>query len=370
MKFIPINQPFLGKDEKDAVIEVLDSGQLTDSSYDGGKKVREFEGKLRRLLAVKHVIAVNSGTAALHTSLVASCVGRGDEVIVPSFTFAATANVVRAVDAKPVFVDIKSDYNLDPSDVRKKLTRRTRAIIPVHLYGYPADLEELHEIASRNSVRVIEDAAESLGAEYHGRQTGSTSDLGCFSLYATKVATSGEGGAISTNDDQLADRIRKIRNHGMVEGYDPIILGFNYRMAEILAAIISVQMDKLQEFISIRRRNVSRLAETVEKLRGVRFTQNSGDRTHVWYLYTLFLKQNRDRIQEALRKKGIGAAVYFRMPVHKTPYYSQLGFSHLELPKTESASRHVLSLPVHPLVPVANVDYIAREFESAVKKFI
>ena len=174
-------------------MDVLDSGMLTDSSYAGGKFVREFEGKLASHLGVKHVVAVNSGTAALQTSLMAYNVKEGDEVIIPSFTFEATANVVIACSAKPVFADVLADYTIDPEDVRRKITKKTKAIIPVHLYGYPVDLAEIREVAEASSVKVVEDAAESLGAEYRGRQTGNTDHAGCFSLYATKVITSGEG---------------------------------------------------------------------------------------------------------------------------------------------------------------------------------
>ena len=182
-------------------------------------------------------------------------IGPGDEVIVPAFTFEATANVVLACGAKPVFADIKDDYNIDPRDVRKKIGKKTKAIIPVDVYGYPADLDEIREIADKSSVKVIEDAAESLGAEYRGRPTGKTDHAGCFSLYATKVITSGEGGAITTDDDEFADRVRLVRNHGMRGGYDTRVLGFNYRMPEIPAAIASVQMDRLDGYIAARRRN-------------------------------------------------------------------------------------------------------------------
>src|ERR1700688_2965818 len=249
MKFIPINIPLLGKEEKDAAMKVLASGLLTNASYGGGKFVKEFEGKLKARDGTKHAIAVNSGTAALHTSLVASGIGPGDEVVVPAFTFEATANVVLACGAKPVFADIREDYNIDPRDVRRKVGKKTKAIIPVDVYGYPSDLDEIREIADKSALKVIEDAAESLGAEYHGRPTGKTDHSGCFSLYATKVITSGEGGAITTDDDDFADTARLVRNHGMREGYDTRVLGFNYRLPEVLAAIASVQMDRLDGYI-------------------------------------------------------------------------------------------------------------------------
>jgi len=360
--FIPINRPIMGEEEKRAVEEVLESGLLTDSSYEGGKKVTEFEDKLRALLGAKHTVAVNSGTAALMASLSALGVGPGDEVILPSFTFLSTANVVLALHAKPVFVDIKEDYNIDPERVKEAMTKRTKAIIPVHLYGYPADLDEIQETARSHSVPVVEDAAESIGATYRGKQTGSTSDFGCFSMYATKVVTSGEGGAIATDDDELAHKARLIRNHGALHGYDTRMLGYNFRMPEILAALASVQMNKLQRFIEARRRNAAYLNERIAKLNRVSFTQDSPDRAHSFYLYTVRVDEGRDRILRALNGKGIGAAVYFKMPIHMTPLYDKLGYSKARLPRCEEASRKVLSLPVHPALTESELERVASEF--------
>jgi dTDP-4-amino-4,6-dideoxygalactose transaminase len=288
-------------------------------------------------------------------------------VVVPSFTFVATANVVLACGAKPVFVDIKKDYNMDPAAFRKSLSRRTKAVIPVHLYGYPADMDEVREIASSKGVAVVEDAAESLGATYKGTQTGKLSDAGCFSLYATKVATSGEGGAVSTDDDDLAERLRLVRNHGMVHGYDSRVLGFNYRLPEISAAIASVQMDKLDGFLRARAANAKYLTERVCSAPGVEFTQNAADRTHVYYLYTLYLRRKRDQVLKILNGSGIGAAVYFKKPVHRTPLYTRLRYARRSLKNTESATRHVISLPVHPAVTETDLQEVADKFLEAVR---
>jgi len=366
MKFIPINIPLLGKEEKDAVMSVLDSGLLTNASYEGGKFVKEFEGKLRARVGTKHAVAVNSGTAALHTSLAAYGIGPGDEVIVPAFTFEATANVVLACGARPVFADVKEDYNIDPGDVRKKVGKKTKAIIPVDVYGYPADLDEIREVADRHSIKVIEDAAESLGAEYRGRPTGKTDHSGCFSLYATKVITSGEGGAITTDDDEFADRVRLVRNHGMREGYDTRVLGFNFRMPEMAAAIASVQMDRLDGYIEARRKNSKRLTETISSMKGVELRQDSSDRTHVWYLYTVFLAKRRDEVMKRLRARGVGAAAYWETPVNRMPLYKRLGFAELKLPRALSAAGHVLSLPVHPGVKEQDIALVAEEFVKAI----
>lgn len=365
MSFIPINVPMLGEREKRAVLSVLESGKLTDASFEGGRMVRELEGKLRTLLRAKHVVAVNSGTAALHCSMLALGIGKGDEVILPSFTFVSTANVVLACGGRPVFVDNKDDYNIDPSLVARAITRKTKAIMPVHLYGYPADMDEIREIADRHSIAVVEDAAESLGAEYKGKQTGTLSRAGCFSLYATKVATSGEGGAVSTDDGELADRLRLVRNHGMLHGYDSRRLGFNYRLTEMAAAIGSVQMDRLSGFLKARARNARYLIERVSGLPGVEFTQSSADRTHVFYLFTLTLGRKRDEILKRLNDRGIGASVYFKIPVHRTPLYASMARASAKLRNADYDSAHVISLPVHPGIARRDIKRVADEFVGA-----
>jgi len=343
---------------------------LVNASYEGGAQVRSFEGKVRKLIGAKHVVAVNSGTAALHTVLMAFGVKPGDEVVVPSFTFLATANVVLACGAKPVFVDIKDDYNMDPDEIRKAITKKTKAVIPVHIYGYPADMDEIREIAASKSVRVIEDAAESLGATYKGTQTGKLSDAGCFSLYATKVVTSGEGGAVSTDDDELADLLRLVRNHGQVHGYDSRHLGFNYRLPEMSAALASIQMDRLGGFLRARAKNAKYLMESLASVDGASFTQDAGDRTHVFYLFTLYLKKNRKKILKALNAAGVGAAVYWPTPVHKTPLYVKLGYSKKTLRRTEEATRRVISLPVYPGLTADELHKVGDEFAKVAHDYL
>ena len=233
---ILINKPWIDEEEKREVINVLNDSALTSAAKDGGKRVREFESLLKGYLNVKHALAVNSGTSALHGALLAANIGEGDEVLLPSFTFVATANSVIAAGAKPIFVDInKHDYTVDIPDLKAKITKNSKAIIPVHLYGHPSDMAEIVELAEKFSIDVIEDACQSLGSKYKNKQTGTFGILGCFSLYASKVLTSGEGGAVVTNDDSLAEKIKMIRNHGMVEGYDTRIFGLNLRLPELSA---------------------------------------------------------------------------------------------------------------------------------------
>ena len=235
---IPINKPEIDEDERQEILNVLDEGILTSAAYSGGKRVQDFEKLLAEFLHVKNAIAVNSGTAALHASILAAGIRENDEVLIPSFTFVATANSVACMGAKPVFVDIEKDtYCMNPQDLQSKITDKTRAIIPVHLYGHPAKMDEILEFANQKSLMVIEDACQSLGSTFDGKQTGTIGQMGCFSMYASKVLTSGEGGAITTNSDEFAESLRMIRNHGMVNGYDTRLVGFNMRLPEISAAI-------------------------------------------------------------------------------------------------------------------------------------
>jgi len=358
LKKIPISKPFFNNEEINEVKKVMQEGNLTNASFQGGKRVQELESLLCKFVGSQYAIAINSGTAALHAALLALGIGKDDEVLLPSFTFLATANAVVATGAKPVFVDIRRrDYTIDPVDLERKATNRTKAIIPVHLYGHTADMNRIGEIASKHSLHVIEDACQSLGSTYNGNQTGSIGEMGCFSFYASKVLTSGEGGAIVTNNKELADRLRMIRNHGMLEGYDTRIFGLNLRMTEISAAIAKVQMRKLKKMLQIRRKNAMTLTKLLQDSDIILPKESDGSKYN-WYLYTVAI-ENRDDVMKKLNSLGIGATVYYRTPVHRTPFYSN---SNVSLPNTKWAAGHVLSLPVHPLVTASDVKYIANSF--------
>ena len=364
MKKIPINKPFFDKREVIAVRKVLEDGNLTNATFKGGSRVREVESTLRKFIGTKHAAALNSGTAALHAALLALGIGKGDEVLLPSFTFLATANAVVATGATPVFVDIKrDDYTMDPEDLKEKITENAKAVIPVHLYGHVADMRRIMSVAGTNSLHVIEDACQSLGSTVNGKQTGSFGDIGCFSFYASKVITSGEGGAITTNNTELADKIRMIRNHGMLEGYDTRILGLNLRMTEMCAAIAKVQMQKIKKILQVRRRNAHTLTKKLAGL-DIDLPKENNDTSYNWYLYTIALN-NRDVLIKKLNSIGIGATVYYRTPSHKTPFYSIYGAN---VPNTEWAADHVLSLPVHPLVKANDIRYIASSIRKTLSK--
>lgn len=360
---IPINIPVIGKEEINEVQSVLTEKSLTSSANSGGKRVQEFEQLLSSFVKSRFAIAVNSGTAALQAALYALDIKKGDEVLIPSFTFVATANAVMSVGAKPVFVDIiKENYTMDPNDLKKKITKKSKAIIPVHLYGNVSYIDEIMEIANKYDLEIIEDAAQSLGSKYKGKHTGTFSKLGCFSMYAAKVMTSGEGGAIVTNDKKLFEKLRQIRNHGMLHGYDTRILGLNMRLPEINAAIAKIQMKKLSKFLNQRRSNAKILTELLSDLNIIIPHERKGETVN-WYLYTIATK-NRDKLMKKLNSMGIGASVYYSPPVHKTPFYK----NKLKLPVTEWAASNVLSLPVHPLVNKQNLHQIAKIIHQVVKR--
>jgi dTDP-4-amino-4,6-dideoxygalactose transaminase len=352
---IAINIPIVGKEEISAVTSILRNGILTSSAYQGGKYVQDFEKSVSSFVKSKYVIAVNSGTAALQAALYALDVKRGDEVLVPSFTFVATANAIVSVGAKPVFVDIlKENYTIDPEDLQKKITKKTRAIIPVHLYGNVANIERLTEITKKHNLPIIEDSAQSLGSTYKGKHTGTFFEMGCFSMYPAKVMTSGEGGFIVTNNKKLRDKLLMIRNHGMTHGYDTKIFGLNLRLSEINAAIAIIQMKKLPNFLKSRKRNAKLLSKLISDLNVVLPSQRKNENVN-WYLYTISTEK-RDKLLKKLNKKGIAATSYYSTPVHKTPFYK----SKTKLSVTDWSSSHVISLPIHPKVTQKNIEFIAK----------
>jgi perosamine synthetase len=368
---IPINKPWMGEEEKREVTSVLEENALTTAARDGGKRVRDFESLMKNYLKIKHLVSVNSGTAALYAALLAAGIKQGDEVLIPSFTFVATANAVVAAGGRPVFVDVnKDDYTMDASDLKAKITKKSKVVIPVHLYGHPCDIDEIGELAEKHSLNVIEDACQSLGSSYKKKQTGTFGALGCFSMYASKVLTAGEGGAVATDSDELADKLKMIRNHGMVEGYDTRMLGLNLRLPELSAAVAKVQMQKLDNMLEIRRRNAELLTKLLfdsSKKYDVKLPEETDDKKFNWYLYTVALSSERDQIKNTLVQNNVGATVYYSPPVHKMPFYAHAA-SETKLPMTEWCADHVLSLPVHPHVAEADVVRIANSLKFIVEK--
>ena len=351
---IPIAKPYIGETEKQAVMEVLDSGMLAQ-----GPRTAQFEERFAQVCGVKHAIATSSGTTALHIALLAHGVGPGDEVITTPFTFIASANSILCTGAEPVFVDIDPEtFNLDPNLIEQAITPRTKAIMPVHLYGYVCDMDALQAVADRHGLAIVEDACQAVGAGYHGRKAGSFG-TGCFSLYATKNVMSGEGGMITTNDDELAQKCRMLRNHGMQRRYYHDLLGFNYRMTDLCAAIGLAQLDRLETFTAKRRANAAYLNSRIESV----ITPNVKEGyDHVWHQYTIRVNGGRDRdtAVKQLNEAGIGTGIFYPVPVHQQNYMRAI-VGEVRLPVAERLAQEVISLPVHPQLSQADLAMIVTE---------
>ena len=362
-KLIPINLPQIGEEEVEAVVKVLRSGLLTHALGEG-PMVTQFEQRFARFAGVKYAVAVNTGTAALHSAVIAAGIKQGDEIILPSFTFVATAEAVVLAGAKPCFVDIDPEtYNISLKGIENGITKKTKAVMPVDVYGLPADMQPIKEIADKHDLLIIEDAAQAHGAAYKGKPAGVLADAACWSLYASKNMTAGEGGVITTDNDGMAGTMRSLRTHGEKEKYMSLIFGYNYRMSEIQAAVGCAQLEKLPNFLAKRRENAKRLTETFKETDKLQLPNEPKGFSHSWYLYTVRLRdsteEERNRIVDELRKKGIGAEVYYKNPVHLMPYYSKTFGKH-RLPETEKAAKQVFSLPVHPGVTEEQIDYIGK----------
>jgi perosamine synthetase len=362
---IPIAKPIIGETERKLIAEVLDSGVLVQ-----GPKVREFEKEFAELCETKYAIAVNSGTAALHTALYAIGIRPGDEVITTPFTFVASANSILMQGARPVFADIDpKTYNLDPDSVVEKITPKTRAILAVDLFGQVYDHKAIGQIASDHRLKVVEDACQAVDAMRDGKMAGSVADMGAFSLYPTKNITAGEGGVITTDDARYAERAREFRHHGQPESVQYVYhdLGYNYRLSEVHAAIALGQLSRLKSFTEARIRNADLLDKGLKGIRGLTVPYRASGAKHVFHQYTLrvagFVKQ-RDELVLMLREKGIGCNVYYPKPLHLYPMYQAMGYKEGDFPVSEQASKEALSLPCHPGVSSEDIRYIVETMKD------
>lgn len=351
---ISIAQPMTGEEEFEAVKAVLKSGRLTM-----GPNVEEFEKEFASYIGTEHAVSVNSGTSALLCALLAGKV-KGNVITTP-FSFISSVSTIVFSGCTPVFVDIKDDCTIDEERIKESITRETTAILPVHLYGNPCTMKALTDLAEDHDLLLIEDACQAHGAEYNGKRVGSFG-VGCFSFYPTKNMTTTEGGMITTSDSELARKCRLIRNIGQVGQYEYEVLGYNFRMPEICAAIGRVQLKKLDTFNEKRIKNAEYLSQKLKGTQGIELPIPEKGKKHVFHQYTIQVKEpyplTRDQLQKHLINKGIGCRVYYPTPLHYLPFFE--AGTHSNLKKAEEAASYVLSLPIHPGVTREQLDFIAQ----------
>ena len=362
---IPVAKPLIGEEEIEEVEKVLRSGFIAQ-----GPKVAEFEEAFANYVGAEHAVATSSGTTALHVALLALGVGKGDEVITTPFSFAATGNCALYVGARPVFVDIDpSTFNLDPEGIEDAITEKTKAILPVHLYGQPARMDRIMEISQEHGIPVVEDAAQAHGAKFQDQMIGSIGDMACFSFYPTKNMTTSEGGMITTNSSKLADQARILKAHGERERYQHSVLGYNFRMTDIAAAIGLVQLKKLDGFNQKRIENAEYLTEHLKGISCIESPFVSPQVKHVFHQYTVRVKDGkRNDVMNYLNQEGIGTGIHYPIPIYKQELYQNLGYND-HWSETEKAASEVLSLPVHPSLSVEELEKIVITLEAASDKF-
>lgn len=365
---IPLVKTLIGDEEVAEVTRVLRSGQLA-----AGPEVAAFEAEFATACQADYAVAVNSGTAALHCALDAAGVGAGDEVITTPFTFAATATPILMQRARPRFVDIdKRTFNADLEALTAAITPKTKAVIGVDLFGLPFDTTGLEDVRSRG-ITVIEDACQSIGASLNGTAAGSTADVGCFSLYATKNLMTGEGGMLTTNDERIAKSACRFRQHGQGERYEYLSLGYNYRMTDLSAAIGRVQLRRLADVTDKRRSNAALYDRLLEGTPGVQTPHVPSGAKHVYHQYSIVIDEektlngvSRDQVRTALTNAGIGSGVYYPTPLHLNPLFAGLGYERGSFPVAERIASRVLALPIHPLLSQDDVTRVAQAIREAV----
>lgn len=359
-KRINIAAPIIGREETSAVQQVLQSNSLAQ-----GPKVAELESSFAAYCGAKYAVAFNSGTAALHAALHAAGLEPGDSVITTPFSFIATINPILMLGAKVKLVDIEpASFNVDAQAIEPAVDSSTKVILPVDLYGQPADYDSLHQTAQKHGLKIVEDACQAVGAAYKGTRAGALGNVGCFSLYATKNITSAEGGIFTTNDAAIMEDGKSFRQHGMSSSYEYGQLGYNYRMTDILAAIAVEQLKKADRFNTIRQQNAAALSAGLQNIPGLVLPQVAPHRTHVWHQYTVRVTKNfplsRQQLMAELDKKGIGAGIYYPKPLHFYQHIQSLGFKKGQFPVAEQAAEEVLSLPVHPKVSATDIEHISK----------
>ncbi|HUS25906.1 MAG TPA: DegT/DnrJ/EryC1/StrS family aminotransferase [Nevskiaceae bacterium] len=361
---IHIAAPIIETEEIEAVQSVLTSGVLAQGPW-----VARLEEAFAAYCGTTYAVAVNSGTAAIHAALFAAGIGPGDEVITTPFSFIATINPILFVGAKPVLVDIDPEtFNMDAARLEQAITPKTKAILPVHLYGQPCNMQQIGRLAKKHGLLVIEDACQAVAAEYEGRKVGNLGDIACFSLYATKNIMSGEGGVATTNNEAYAQAMKRFRQHGMTAPYEYAHIGLNYRMSDLHGSIAVAQLQKADRFTKQRQHNAQLLDKGLTGIKGLTLPYRASDRTHVFHQYTVRITgdfpMTRDELVVHLRDKAIIAGLYYPKPLHFYDHIAAGGYNPGDFPVAEQASRQVLSLPVHPKLNEADIRHITQTISS------
>lgn len=373
--YIPYGRQTIEDDDIQAVIDVLKSDYLTT-----GPSITEFENKVSDYVGAKYAVAISNGTAALHAACFAAEIGPGDEVITTPITFAASSNCVLYCGAKTVFADVKKDtYNIDPEDIERKITKKTKAIIAVHFTGQPCEMDEIHRIAKKYNLIVIEDAAHALGADYKGKKIGSISDMTTFSFHPVKHITTGEGGMIVTNDEKLYEKLVLFRSHGITrnenimnknEGawyYEQLYLGYNYRITDIQCALGVSQMNKLDKFIKKRKELVNRYNDAFKDIEDIICPKQKEGCNNSYHLYVIQVpKERRRAIFDGLRELGIGVNVHY-IPVYKHPYYQENGYKDVYCKNAENIYEKFISLPLHYGLTFEEQDYVVEKVKELMR---
>jgi dTDP-4-amino-4,6-dideoxygalactose transaminase len=344
------------------------NGVVESQQFILGPQVQALEEEVAKYCGTNFAVGVASGTDALLLALHAAGIGPGDEVLMPTFSFIATADSVSLLGAIPVFVDIDpSTFAVDPAQLESKITPRTRAIVPVHLYGHPVDMDPINSVAQRHNLKVIEDNAQAVGAKYKNRKTGGLGDLGCISFFPSKnLGGYGDGGMIVTNSESYARHLRVLRNHGSAKKYYATEQGWNSRLDEIQAAILRVKLRHLDNWGVARRKNASTYSQLLKTVPGVVTPVEAPWAEHVYHQYTIRV-DNRDRVQSALAEQGIGATVYYPTPMHLQPVFAKLGYHEGDLPHAEQAAKEVLSLPIYAELTSEQIHRVVAAIASAVR---
>ena len=378
-KFIPYGTQDIGEEEIDAVVSVLKSDFLST-----GPKIKEFEKKFANYVGSKYAVAVSSGTAALHCACLAAGIKAGDEVITTPFTFVATSNSILYRGASPIFVDInKNTFNINESCIEEKITSKTKAIIPVHFAGQPCDMDKIKEIANKYNLIIIEDAAHALGAEYKGRKIGTIGDMTTFSFHPVKHITTGEGGMITTDNEELYKKLLIYRNHGITRDesefinnkdgnwyYEQIELGYNYRLTDFQSALGIVQLDKMQSSLNRRNEIVEMYEKGLNEIKELKLPKVRNEIKSAWHLYIIRVTDksiNRKEVFDKLREKNIGVNVHY-IPAYWNSYYEKLGYKKGLCPNVEEIYEQIITLPLHPKMTNEDVEYIIKSLKDIIRE--